>query len=445
MSKKSIDDILSDLDGGQEEQKPAKKTEIKFKKKKANWKKRIFIFLILVVLGLGSFFGYKAYDAVKNIFQNGGSIPGLLGLTDTQLKGENEDRINILLLGMGGEGHEGPNLTDTIMVVSIKPSTNQVAMISIPRDLYVKINGYGYSKINAANAYGEQYGYEGGGMTLTKETITGILNLPIHYAVRIDFAGFEKLVNAVGGVDVIVEKDLYDPLYPGETFYLEAGQTHMDGSLALKYSRSRETTSDFDRAKRQQQVIVELKNRLFSLNTMTNPKKINDILGIMGDNIRTDMKIDEAQALAKMLKDLDSTNIINKVLDNGPDGFLVASNLSGYTLSPRTGNYKEIQNFVKNIFSASKIQDEGAKIEVLNASGVAGQARKVADELEEAGFIITRVDNASDISEVTRIMSSSDKVPATISALEKQLGLTASVDTQNLSDYDITVMVGKDR
>jgi LCP family protein required for cell wall assembly len=88
-------------------------------------------------------------------------------------------------------------------------------MLSVPRDLYVKIDGYGYNKINAAHAYGEQYNYSGGGMALAKETISDTLNLPIHYEVRVDFSGFEKLIDAVGGVDVDVEKDIYDPYYPG--------------------------------------------------------------------------------------------------------------------------------------------------------------------------------------------------------------------------------------
>ena len=282
-------------------------------------------------------------------------------------------------------------------------------------------------------------------MTLAKETVSNVVNLPIHYSVRIDFEGFEQLIDAVGGVDILVEKDLYDPLYPGETFYVKAGQQHLDGASALKYSRSRETTSDFDRARRQQQVLLDLKNKLFSLNTLANPKKINDILGILGDHINTDMKMNEAQALGRMLSDLDSGNIINRVLDNGSDGLLVASNLSGYTLSPRTGNFKEIQNFAKNIFSASKIQDEKASIEVLNGSGVAGKAKALAEELEELGFVISNVDNAIETVLTTRIIDHSGAVPATITALEKELGVTVSVDNQSTSNYDVTIVVGRDK
>ncbi len=446
MTKKSIDEILSDLDEPEKDEGKTSKKEAKAnKKKKRNWKKRILLFVTLVVLISGCFFGFKAYNTVRDIFQSGGSLPELLGITSTDLKGVNEDRINILLLGMGGGAHEGPNLTDTIMLISVKPSTKQVAMISIPRDLYVKIDGYGYNKINAANAYGEQYNYSGGGMTLAKETVSNVVNLPIHYSVRIDFEGFEQLIDAVGGVDILVEKDLYDPLYPGETFYVKAGQQHLDGASALKYSRSRETTSDFDRARRQQQVLLDLKNKLFSLNTLANPKKINDILGILGDHINTDMKMNEAQALGRMLSDLDSGNIINRVLDNGSDGLLVASNLSGYTLSPRTGNFKEIQNFAKNIFSASKIQDEKASIEVLNGSGVAGKAKALAEELEELGFVISNVDNAIETVLTTRIIDHSGAVPATITALEKELGVTVSVDNQSTSNYDVTIVVGRDK
>ena len=136
MTKKSIDEILSDLDEPEKDEGKTSKKEAKAnKKKKRNWKKRILLFVTLVVLISGCFFGFKAYNTVRDIFQSGGSLPELLGITSTDLKGVNEDRINILLLGMGGGAHEGPNLTDTIVLISVKPSTKQVAMISIPRDL----------------------------------------------------------------------------------------------------------------------------------------------------------------------------------------------------------------------------------------------------------------------------------------------------------------------
>src|SRR5207244_10638311 len=114
-------------------------------------------------------------------------------LDPTQLKGEGNGRVNILLLGVGGAGHDGPNLSDTIMVVSIDPKTKDVAMLSIPRDLYVKIPGHGYGKINAANVYG--------GPTLAARTVANVIGVPIHYYAVIDFSGFKQAVDSVGGGD----------------------------------------------------------------------------------------------------------------------------------------------------------------------------------------------------------------------------------------------------
>ena len=118
-------------------------------------------------------------------------------------------------MGIGGPGHEGPNLTDTIMVISIKPQTHEVALLSIPRDLYVNIPGIGYSKINAAHAYGEEYKESLGttGVKLAQEVISNVTSLPIHYYIRMDFKGFEKMIDTLGGVDIDVPCNFYDYLH----------------------------------------------------------------------------------------------------------------------------------------------------------------------------------------------------------------------------------------
>jgi anionic cell wall polymer biosynthesis LytR-Cps2A-Psr (LCP) family protein len=131
----------------------------------------------------------------------------LISSPDRQLIGEAEDRINVLLIGMGGEGHDGPFLTDTLIVGSIKPSDGSVAMLSIPRDLLVPVPDYGWRKINAVNAFGElEAGGRGG--DLTRKTVENLLGIDIPYYVRIDFAGFKSIIDDVGGIDVYVERDL---------------------------------------------------------------------------------------------------------------------------------------------------------------------------------------------------------------------------------------------
>lgn len=452
MSKKSIDDILSDIeneDSGENVHKRDKeKTPVKFKnKKKKSWKKRIILILVVIFLAVGTFAGIKAYIIAKKMFQ-GGAVPGLLGfLGQGQLKGEADGRINILLLGMGGANHPGGTLTDTILVASIKPQTNEVAMLSVPRDLYVTVDGYGKDKINAANSLGEQKKYEGGGMALSRDTVSKTLDLPIHYTVRVDFEGFEKIIDAVGGVDIEVEEDLYDPFYPDGTFSIKAGTHHMNGKTALKYARSRQTTSDFDRAKRQQKIMIAVKEKVISASTLTNPQKMNDILNALSDHIKTDMQIWEAQRLSEISQKIDKNKIINRVLDNSEDGPLESSSEYGmYVLLPKTGNFKEVQAIAKNIFTDSALRSEAAKVQVLNASGAAGQAKKAADSISGMGFNILNTSNASEVNATTIIYDHSNGTkPKTIEYLEKKFCVKAIQKSDPTGMYDITISVGKDQ
>ncbi|RJO61416.1 LytR family transcriptional regulator [candidate division WS5 bacterium] len=451
MSKKSIDDILSGLEneGEKESVKEDKeKTPVKFKKKKKkSWKKRIILSLLVIFLVGGSIAGVKAYMLAQKIFKGEG-LPGLLGLLGQEkLKGEAEGRINILLLGMGGENHPGGTLTDTIMVASIKPDTKEVAMLSIPRDLYVEVDGHGEDKINAAHALGEQKG-SGEGMALAAETVSKTLDIPIHYTVRVDFEGFSKIIDAVDGVDVDVKEDLYDPYYPdGGSYYVEAGQHHMNGEEALKYARSRKTTSDFDRAKRQQQIMGAVKAKVLTADTLLNPTKMGEILGALGDHIKTDMQVWEGQRLAQMFKDVDQGKIISRVLDNSDDGPLVSSNAYGaYVLLPRSGNFEEVQNIAKNIFTNSNLWDEAAKVQVQNATGSSGQAKKASDRISGMGLKIEDITTSGEINSETIIYDYTNGAkPKTIEFLEKEFCVTAVKKSDPTGMYDITIVVGKDQ
>lgn len=455
MKKKySIEELESKeteiLDEEKGHEKDNSKTPVAFsKKKKLSKKKKRIIVLTIAALFLSvlGYFGWLGYRALTNIFN--GDAPSLLNLiTDKQLKGESSGRINVLLLGMGDKGHEGENLTDTIMVVSLDPKTKDVAMISIPRDLYVNIDKYGYSKINAAHAYGEKYKVQGGGPQLAKDTISKVINQPIHYYARIDFTGFKKVVDLVGGVDIDVEKDLYDPLYPGGTFYIKKGRQHMNGEVALKYARSRETTSDFDRAKRQQQVIMATKEKVLSSQTLLNPKKISEMVNILGDHIKTDMEIWEAQRIYNLTKDIDNSKIINKVFDNGPGGLLVndVSDAGAYILIPSLGlgNYKEIQNAVKNIFVDSKLQTEGAKIAVLNGTGKSGIAATFSEKLRNASLnvVSTATADRSDFTKSVVIDYTNGAKSATLAYLKNLLNAEVQVKTGGSVDFE--VILGKD-
>lgn len=454
MNKKlSIEEIESSVNIADEARTTKSgKTAVSFKKKSKKRKIRrvVILSLAVIVLGVLGYFGWIAYQSMKNIFANE-NAPGLLGLLDKkQLKGESSGRVNILVLGVGDEGHDGATLSDTIMVVSYDVSSKNISMISIPRDLYVKIDVYGYSKINSAHAYGEKYKYSGGGPQLARDTISYVLDIPIHYYVRADFTGFSKLIDAVGGVDIDVEKNLYDPLYPGGTFNITKGLHHMDGKLALKYARSRETTSDFDRAKRQQQVMIAFKDKLLSTQTLANPKKIAEIIQITGNNVKTDFQTNEIQRLIEIGRTIDSKKIVSKVLDNAPDGLLIAGNYpqAGYTLIPKLGlgNYSAIRSMAKNIFNDNSILDEAAKLAVYNGTSTTGLAANVTEELRASDYIVQYTGSDQSQSHLTTIIydNTNGVKPKTILALEKIFKVKSQKNPAPNSNYDIEIIVGKD-
>jgi LCP family protein required for cell wall assembly len=425
---------------------------------KKSWKKILFGLLSGIIIALALWFGSHILSASKKIFTRNidGTAPWFLPkINDSKLKGEGDGRINILLLGIGGDKHPGANLTDTIMLVSIDPLNKKVGLLSIPRDLYVNIEGVGGAKINYAHSYGEANpATTGGGPALVKKTLSKILDLPIHYFVRMDFEGFVKLVDAVGGVDIYVDKAISDPYYPApdmkryEPFYIKAGWHHMDGQLALKYVRSRETTSDFDRSERQQKFIKAFWEKASSLNFLANPKAITSTINILGNHLKTDLSFWETERLISLVKDFDKSNVITKVLDSSTDGLLVAqSGSAGYYLVPRSGNFKEIQKFVHEFLTEPYLQKETAKIEIQNGSKKSGLAQEVASLLKSYGYQIAKIGNAPTIyTKSTIIDYTGGEKSVTLSLLKKRLNIkNIKIESGGSGDnIDLLVILGED-
>jgi hypothetical protein len=207
----------------------------------------------------------------------------------------------------------------------------------------------------------------------------------------------------------------------------------MDGTLALRYARSRETTSDFDRAARQQQVTIALRTKALAVSTLTNPVKLSSLIDAIGGHVKTDMQIKEIQKLAAIAKDVDTTKMVQKVLDTGmPDSLLLdGSGLiegAGSIELPKAGNfnYSDIQDFVKNIFVDHYIVDENARIEVQNGSGVVGLAGIIAKSLLAAHYNVGTPVNAATAFPTTVIYDySGGKKPFTINYLERRFGVKA--------------------
>lgn len=448
-------------------------------KKKNGRRKRISYFFIFLII-IFSFFG-KILASDNNSFLGGiknsyllRQIINIVSPGDKTLAGEDDDRINFLLLGMGGAGHSGPYLTDTIVLVSFQPSTQQASMISIPRDMIVPISDNNYKKINSVYSIGITSGKDAG--QYAKEIIGQTLDIPIHYYGAVDFNGFVEIIDAIGGIDVEVDRAFTDHQFPTEDYkYQEisfkAGEQHMDGLTALRFSRSRHGNngegSDFARSKRQQKIIAAVKDKATSFNTLINPAKITNLFSLFNQYTTTDLEPWEAVRLIHLAKGLDTQKIIVRSIDNSAGGFLKAGiSLDGaYILQPVTGSFSQIQQLVENIFSLGEVSDENAKIVIQNGTDIPGLAAKAVNHLNQMGYQVLRYGNAVDQEKiVTTVYQYNEDKPATKKTLEAifntkvndniPLEYSNSVVTQNwnivddqgnLEQLDFLIVLGNDQ
>jgi LCP family protein required for cell wall assembly len=363
--------------------------------------------LSLAIIG-GAFFAIRIYMLERHVLRGGGKAPALAENVDvSKLKGEGDGRVNVLLLGNGGPGHEGPDLTDTILLASIDPVNHKTALLSVPRDLWVKIPGDGYQKLNAAYVYGKQQAKgkteaqkDQAGLDLLDKTLSPILGVPIHYHAVVDFAAFKQTVNAIGGVSFNVPESLYDPTMAlenhGNSYLAMKGQQTFNGDKALLYARSRETSSDFARGQRQRQLIVAIKDKTFSAGTFGNPVKVSNLLNSLGNNVYTDFSLDDMMRLYKIVGKIPSTSISSIDLVTPPHNLLTTGNMNGLSIvQPRAGlfDYEAIQGYVRNALKDSYIAKENAQIAIYNATDVAGMATKQSNYLKSYGYNVVTVGN----------------------------------------------------
>ncbi len=373
------------------------------KKKKKKW---VIIAIVAILLIGGCAFAAKT--VVNKVAPNSnvfGSLVKNLPLVEEKLDGEEDGRINVVLLGMRGKGVAGGGtLADTIMVASIRIAENaegdkeyRVSMVSIPRDLYVTVPGTTTNtKINSVYHYGEEKG-KGQGMEAMKQILQDITGQPMHYAIEINFEGFKQVVNTLGGVEVNLAQEFIEPVqfhelkvcdganggvftkksgqfetktndrgkvvaqYPlcyntteecGGVFTVPAGVSILDGDRALCYVRARATSSDFDRARRQQEVIGQIKQKALSMGVLTDFSKVQELFTALSDNTNTDMELWEMQRFFDLYKKMgDNVEIKHKVLDNSEEGLLYSheGDERGYILIPRGETYDRIRELFATI------------------------------------------------------------------------------------------------
>ncbi len=387
-------------------------------KKKFKFFSKPVIYLLVIFVISVAFFAKGLISSGEKLSEKLGNvslwsqIQHLITSGDKKLIGETDDRINVALLGIGGLEHDGPFLTDTMIIASIKPSTKKVALMSVPRDLVAPIPGYGWRKINNADSFGEVKNPGHGGLLAT-EVLSETFGIPITYYLRLDFSGFEKVIDDLGGITVDVDNLLDDEKYPipgkenapldqrYEHLMIKPGTVAMNGTLALKYVRSRQAHgiegSDFARSKRQQKVLMAVKKKALSLGTLANPVRISHVMDTLSEHLATNMEVWQMFRLFTMANGIDETSITRRVFDSSPDGQLFDDiTPSGeFVLRPKAGDFSQLQNIAQNIFDTQAIAKLQPKIvEVENGTKISGLASRTADYLKSLGYQANGLRNA---------------------------------------------------
>lgn len=430
--------------------------------------------LLLLFLMLAGIAGVFVFDQVRRFIAASDILPPLT----IQREGTGEppsmpidpqqvytgtDRVNVLVMGIDERKNEdGPWRTDSMIVLTIDPVTLHAGMLSIPRDLWVPIPGFGQDRINKANFLGDVYNYPGGGPALAAETVEYNLGIPIHHYARVNFEAFVQVVDLIGGLDICVEEEINDPTYPDEAYgydplYISAGCQRFNGALALKYARTRHSgNGDFDRARRQQQVIRAVFERVTRLELL--PQLIPQtpaLWAALQDSVVTDpgLTLDKIVGLANLASKVPPENIRYGVIDENyvsfyrtPDGQEV--------LIPIRESIRELRDSIFTNAPASVVDDptarlteEAAQIEVLNGTMVEGLASRTTVFLQQQGVQVARTDNAprSDYAESLIIVYTGKNYTAEYLSRVLNLPPTAIVQGSDPNAlYDISVILGAD-
>jgi LCP family protein required for cell wall assembly len=235
---------------------------------------------------------------------------------------EGSDRVNILVMGIDRRpGEAFVSRTDSLMVISINPETKAASVLSLPRDLYVQIPGYGQDRINTALVYGAVNGDFLDGAALAMQTVASNLNIPIHHFVMVDFGALTRAVDLLGGITVDVPYAIDDPNYPDMNYgydplLIPAGIQQFNGEMALKYARTRHADSDFNRAYRQQQVLFAMRDQAMSLGVTEFLRRAPALYREVESGVRTDLNVEQLLRLAKTVSDIPRDAIRSGVLDS---------------------------------------------------------------------------------------------------------------------------------
>lgn len=474
---------------------PVKYTETN---KERHIKRYVILGILVLILAGVAFTIYRTISFTNKVFKSeglGGDITSLLPIktatytSDIDKDMQTGQNINILLLGYGGAGHDGALLTDSMMVVSINPTTKEISLISIPRDMWVKIptsptqNIVG--KINSAYEIGldptdypneaAPYTGEYGGGDLAEAVVGNVLGIPIQYYVSVDFQAFQTIVNDLGGVDIDVTNTFDDYAYPSSDsntngpdcdapmntptncryyhVHFTAGEQHMDGQVALEYARSRHALgvegSDFARAQRQQKLMVAIKDKALQINAL--PQLFN-IMSSLQDNLQTNLTLSDIKDLL-IIHTWNLSNIDHEALTD--ENFLQAGTSSDgqYILTPDAGtnNYSQIHQWIADIWQKIALGSEITTVNVEIRSTYANTSNTIALSNELKDYDIPNTTGAElTVSNPTTTIydNSNGQYPNTINLLKAKLHAPVSPTplpaAQNPNNSPIVVVIGDD-
>jgi LCP family protein required for cell wall assembly len=444
------------------------------------------LFVIVAIIA-----GVVAFNLVSNIAKNLNvlSVPGAPDLTkatvvnaegtpiapDVPLQPvagppaqpwDGASRVTILIMGLDysdwrkqTEGFTDASRTDSMILLTVDPLSKTAGMLSIPRDMWVNIpHGYGYYKINQAYYFGVLDKLPGGGPGLAIDTVQNFIGVPINYYAQIDFSAFEKFIDALGGIEIDVPEDITVGVLFKSEVTLKAGKQTVNGEVALAYARARYTAlGDFDRAKRQQQVIMGIRNKVLSLNMLpTLIAQAPNLYQQLASGVKTNLSIDQVIQLAILASSIPEANIRKGVI--GPNEISFGKSPDGLDiLIPYPDKIRLIRDQVFTtggpVGPAAIGQDakalaaaESAKITVLNGSGVGGMAAKTSDYLKSQGLNVIQQGNADRVYTETTIVIYAGK-PYTAAFLASMMNVSnGRILNQYSQDAttDLTVIVGQD-
>jgi LCP family protein required for cell wall assembly len=370
--------------------------------------------------------GFLARVVVVGLLLLGALVAAALLLTPT--------RESLLILGSDARPDEikqgALGRTDTLLVLVADRATPRLAMVSLPRDLWVAIPGHGQERVNAA--------YELGGSQAAKQTVSNVLGQRIDRYALIGLQGVRDVVDAVGGVDITVAQAIHDDTYPTDdygfqTVDIPAGRQHMDGDTALKYARTRHQDSDFGRISRQQQVVAAVRSALL---TPSNWLRIPAVAAAISRSIQTDLSpldaIAVGAAVLREQRDPDhlviDTTLVTPVTGEG----------GAFLLEPKAELKPAVARFLGGTVTT-------ASVEILNGAGVAGLARTTADRLTQRGFVVANVGDSPRGQPQTTILARTGSRSAA-EQVATILGISTSriTESASLGTADVQITLGAD-